>query len=83
MTYEKKLYCGIQPRRYYIKHTSKPENILDKKYYSMGKAKYLISEGANFILMRYLAITRYMGNFELSTMYINGDMCRNIYVSFF
>ncbi|KAF5292643.1 hypothetical protein FQR65_LT11195 [Abscondita terminalis] len=76
---EKKLYVGIQPRRYYIKHTSNVDKVFDKKYYSMEKTRDFISEGANFVLMRYLSVTRYIGKFELSCMYINGSMCRNIY----
>lgn len=51
-----------------------------RKYYPLSKTKDMIGEGANFILMRYLAITKYTGLFEMSTIYINGDMCRNIYV---
>ncbi|KAF2904558.1 hypothetical protein ILUMI_01605 [Ignelater luminosus] len=76
---EKSIYCGIQPRRYYVKYRSTLENLLDRKYYSMVRTRDLVCEGANFILMRYLAITRFIGHFELSTMYINGDLCRNIY----
>ncbi|KAK4877793.1 hypothetical protein RN001_010299 [Aquatica leii] len=79
VTNEKVLYFGIQPRRYYIKHMSTLEKLLDKKYYSMEKACNLIGEGANFILMRYLAVSRHIGIFELSSMYINGDMCLNVY----
>lgn len=77
---EKRLYVALQTKRYYLKVTSKKEQFLERKFYKLDKTKNYISEGANFLLMRYLAITQYSGNFELSTMYINGDMCRNIYV---
>ncbi|KAF5291752.1 hypothetical protein FQA39_LY14240 [Lamprigera yunnana] len=77
---QKTLYFAIQQGRYYIKHTSTLEGLCDKKYYSMQKTANLVGEGANFILMRYLAITLYIGKFELSAMYINGDMCQNVYI---
>ncbi|XP_076256135.1 ciliogenesis-associated TTC17-interacting protein [Rhynchophorus ferrugineus] len=72
------LYCALQENAYYVKHTSLEQQD-SRKYYPLSKTKDFVGEGANFILMRYLAITKYKGNFELSTMYINGDMCRNIY----
>lgn len=77
----KSLYVAIQCQKYYLHHVSKPDNFQERKYYNLCKTFGLVCEGANFILMRYIAITRYSGTFELSTMYINGDMCRNIYVS--
>ncbi|KAI4454814.1 riia domain-containing protein 1 [Holotrichia oblita] len=77
---EKSIYVGLFKKYYYIKHQSNDEPpIDDRKFYSLQKAKDYISEGANFLLHRYLARTIYIGSFELSTMYINGDMCRNIY----
>ncbi|CAG9772739.1 unnamed protein product [Ceutorhynchus assimilis] len=78
---EKRLYFALMKDKYYIKYRDCSEAISDDKrnYYSLSKTKDLIGEGANFILMRYLAITRYRGVFELSTIYINGEMCRNIY----
>lgn len=78
---EKNLYVALQTKRYYLKITSKKENTMEQMFYKLNKTKHFISEGANFLLMRYLAVARFMGQFELSTMYINGDMCRNIYVS--
>lgn len=78
---EKTLYVALQIKRYYLKITSKRDEVLERKFYKLDKTKYYVSEGANFLLMRYLAIVNYIGQFELSTMYINGDMCRNIYVS--
>ncbi|XP_060533875.1 uncharacterized protein LOC132706524 isoform X2 [Cylas formicarius] len=76
------LYVALQRNKYYLRHQSTLENVMTKKkYYPLGKTKDFVGEGANFILMRYLAITKFEGMFELSTMYINGDMCRNIYVS--
>lgn len=78
---QKSLYVGLFKKYYYIKHQSNDEPpVDDRKFYSLLKAKDYISEGANFLLHRYLARTIYIGSFELSTMYINGDMCRNIYV---
>lgn len=78
---EKTLYVALQIKRYYLKMTNKKEEVVERKFYKLDKTKYFVSEGANFLLMRYLAIVNYMGQFELSTLYINGDMCRNIYVS--
>ncbi|XP_056634580.1 uncharacterized protein LOC130443780 [Diorhabda sublineata] len=76
---EKSLYIGLLSKKYYVRHTSSKEDVDRRKYYSLAKCQNLVCEGANFILMRYLAITRYKGEFELSTTYINGDLCRNIY----
>ncbi|CAH1982201.1 unnamed protein product [Acanthoscelides obtectus] len=76
---EKTLYVALQRQKYYICHTSNQEGIEERKYYKLTKTYNMICEGANFLLMRYLAIKRYTGTFELSTIYINGDMCRNIY----
>lgn len=77
----KSLYVALQSKRYYLKVTSKSDKFSERKFYKLDKTKYYISEGANFLLMRYLAVTKFSGSFELSTMYINGDMCRNIYVN--
>ncbi|CAG9857564.1 unnamed protein product [Phyllotreta striolata] len=79
---EKSLYVGLQRRKYYLRHAftlNDDEPVEERKYYSLAKARNLMGEGANFVLMRYLAITQYKGDFELSTTYINGNMCRNIY----
>ncbi|XP_072382624.1 ciliogenesis-associated TTC17-interacting protein isoform X2 [Diabrotica undecimpunctata] len=70
---------GLQHRKYYVRHCSSKEETDNRRYYSLAKCQDLICEGANFILMRYLAITRYEGQFELTTTYINGDLCRNHY----
>lgn len=79
---EKTLYVALQPhKRYYVRATGRHEEVSERKFYKLEKAKNYVSEGANFLLMRYLAVIKYKGQFELSTMYINGDMCRNIYVS--
>lgn len=74
---EKSLYVGLQKDKYYVHHQTNGYD--EKKYYSLRKTRDLLCEGASFILMRYLALTKYTGIFELSTIYINGDICRNIY----
>ncbi|XP_050315517.1 ciliogenesis-associated TTC17-interacting protein-like [Anthonomus grandis grandis] len=77
---EQILYYALQDNKYFVKHRESFEVTREnRKYYPLIKANNLIGEGANFILMRYLAIKKYKGTFELSTMYINGDLCRNIY----
>ncbi|CAH1118464.1 unnamed protein product [Phaedon cochleariae] len=76
---EKSLYVALQKNKYYLRTTSSPPDIQERKYYGLGKTHDFVGEGASFILMRYLAVTRYTGSLELSTTYINGDMCRNIY----
>lgn len=76
---DKTLYVALQNGKYYI-HV-KEQEFEERKYYSLVKTKDFVGEGANFVLMRYLALIKYTGTFELSTTYINGDMCRNIYVS--
>ncbi|XP_030754786.1 ciliogenesis-associated TTC17-interacting protein-like [Sitophilus oryzae] len=74
------LYTALQQDKYYVRHHANIEKESEtRKYYPLSKAKDYVGEGANFLLMRYLAITRYVGTFELSTIYINGSMCRNIY----
>lgn len=65
-----------------MRHTGSLENLDLRKYYPFFITKNLMLEGASFLLMRYLAVTKFVGTIELSTMYINGEMCRNIYVSF-
>lgn len=79
---EKSLYTAMKKNYYYVKHTAFANSVDDRKLYSMKKMQGYVSENANFVLMRYLAIRRYFGNFELSCCYINGDMCRNIYECF-
>lgn len=79
---EKHLYVGLQRNKYYVHHRYERNDVDDRKYYSLTKTRDMVCEGANFVLMRYLALTKYSGTFELSTMYINGSMCRNIYVRF-
>lgn len=77
---EKSIYVAIQNNKYYMRHTSTLQDLDLRKYYPFFITKNLVLEGANFLLMRYLAITRHVGTIELATMYINGEMCRNIYV---
>lgn len=76
---EKTLYVALQHEKYYI-HVKEKE-FEERKYYSLVKTRDFVGEGANFVLMRYLALSKFTGTFELSTTYINGDMCKNIYVS--
>ncbi|XP_025830962.1 ciliogenesis-associated TTC17-interacting protein-like [Agrilus planipennis] len=76
---EKMLFVALQKGKYYVKTHSTVDDSVEKKFYSFRVTKNFVSEGANYVLMRYLAITRYIGEFELSSMYINGTMCRNIY----
>ncbi|KAG5873451.1 hypothetical protein JTB14_007218 [Gonioctena quinquepunctata] len=76
---EKSIYIAMQDNKYYMRTTSLKDKLEERKYFSLEKACKLVAEGANFILMRYLAITRYHGQFELSTVHINGGLCRNIY----
>ncbi|CAH0548771.1 unnamed protein product [Brassicogethes aeneus] len=78
---QKTCYTGMQHNKYYVRNTCSRNEIDKRRYYSMIKMKNYISEGANFVMMRYMVIARYIGTFELSTMYLNGDLCRNIYVS--
>ncbi|KAH0821139.1 hypothetical protein GEV33_001651 [Tenebrio molitor] len=68
------LYVNSQEDFYYLRHDKKKDI-----FYSPKKARNLICEGASFILMRYLAIAKFVGTFEVTTLYINGDLCRNIY----
>lgn len=78
--HEKSLYVALENNKYFIKHADNKEGIGIKKHYSLKRTCMLIGEGASFLLMRLLAINRFIGTFELSTLYINGDLCRNIYV---
>lgn len=82
-TNTKTLYVGLQKDKYYWRHTSttEDENMDDRQYYSTVKMQNYVSEGANLVLMRYLVVARHLGPFELAAMYINGELCRNIYVS--
>ncbi|XP_044260660.1 ciliogenesis-associated TTC17-interacting protein-like [Tribolium madens] len=68
------LYVSSQENFYYLRHDKRKDI-----FYSPKKARNLICEGANFVLMRYLAITKFVGFFETTTLYINGSLCRNIY----
>lgn len=77
----KKLYICLIEGKYFVKHYNSTDNIKECKYYSLQKMKRYVSEGANFLLMRYMAITRFVGPLEMSCAYINGDMCLNVYVN--
>lgn len=74
---DKNLYIALQKGKYYLHYRG--ADYEEKKQYSLVKTRDLVCEGANLILMRYLALTKYTGTFELTTTYINGDLCRNIY----
>ncbi|KAJ8916532.1 hypothetical protein NQ315_000174 [Exocentrus adspersus] len=76
---EKSLYTSIQNKKYYTRHTCNHLDLDVRRYYPFTVTKNMVLEGANFLLLRYLAITKYVGIFELSTQYIDGSMCRNIY----
>lgn len=77
-------YAGIQELGLYVKNTfktlSNPKTEVTMRTYPVTSITKLICEGANFLLMRLLAIYSFVGKFEMSTLYINGDLCRNIYV---
>ncbi|XP_063925200.1 ciliogenesis-associated TTC17-interacting protein-like isoform X2 [Zophobas morio] len=68
------LYVNSQENFYYLRHDKNKD-----MFYSPKKARNLICEGSNFILMRYLAMTKFVGTFETTTLYIDGSLCRNIY----
>ncbi|XP_044763028.1 ciliogenesis-associated TTC17-interacting protein [Coccinella septempunctata] len=75
---QKQLYIYIGKKHYDVR--VQPAKDYCKKYcYSFRRARDFLSEGANFILMRYLAIVKFIGQFELSSIHIEGGLCRNIY----
>ncbi|XP_045466787.1 ciliogenesis-associated TTC17-interacting protein [Harmonia axyridis] len=75
---QKQLYIYIGKKHFDVRVV--PSKDLCKKYcYSFRRAQNFIGEAVNFILLRYLAITKFIGEFELSAIHIDGGLCRNIY----
>ncbi|KAJ8982229.1 hypothetical protein NQ317_013531 [Molorchus minor] len=58
---QKSLYVALQNHKYYLRHESTFEKFEERKYYGLNKTKELLCEGANFLLMRYLAVIEIPG----------------------
>lgn len=78
---KRQLYVGMQGDFYYVMNRSRIHSTGCSQMYPCNLVRNLITESSNFILMRYLAMIRYIGSFETCTLYLDGDLCRNIYYS--
>lgn len=76
------LYVSVQQHHIHLHHTQEGCSLIDDDTRTLPfeLTQNLIGEGANFALMRLLAQTKYIGQFEATTLYINGDLCRNLYL---
>ncbi|GLV38239.1 uncharacterized protein CBL_12886 [Carabus blaptoides fortunei] len=73
------LYVGSQLDHILVRHGPDQGGGRVKKVYSYAEIGDLVGEGANLVLMRLLALMKHVGEIEVSTMYITGDLCTNIY----
>ncbi|XP_061940766.1 ciliogenesis-associated TTC17-interacting protein-like isoform X1 [Apis cerana] len=80
--YEKTIFIGIEDNCYHVKltHTcpcDKSSEIKDLSFYTNSR---LISEGANILLMRYLALINYEGILSFQSISIDGDSTESNYI---
>ncbi|XP_043511565.1 ciliogenesis-associated TTC17-interacting protein [Frieseomelitta varia] len=80
--HEKTIFMGIEDDRYHIKLTrtctcNKSTETKDL-YFSTNST--LISEGANILLMRYLALINYEGTLYFENISIDGDVAKSNYI---
>lgn len=79
-TYLQSLYMAVQHNNVFVNHVLSSCSAENKteRYYDLNLSKLLLGEGATFVLMRVLALAKFVGQFELQSLYINGDICRTI-----
>ncbi|KAL3270999.1 hypothetical protein HHI36_021500 [Cryptolaemus montrouzieri] len=77
-TNEKKIFIFMGKKHYDVR-VDPGADYCSKYCYSFRRAQDFVGEAANFLLLRYLAIVRFIGTFELSAIHLDGALCRNIY----
>ncbi|XP_049868177.1 uncharacterized protein LOC126368313 [Pectinophora gossypiella] len=82
ITKERKNYMAICESGYYNKVTRicGDRHIVKRLYHTFEKAHDFLLEGANVVLLRYFAITRYKGTVKTYTVLMNGTICESVYV---
>lgn len=56
-------------------------HVVKRLYHNFDKARNFILEGANLVLLRYMAIRRFKGTVKTDTVMMDGSICESIYVS--
>ena len=56
-------------------------HFVKRLYHSFEAARNFLLEGANVVLLRYFAISRFCGRIVTDTVLINGIVCESVYVS--
>ena len=80
--HEKTIFMGIEDDRYHIKltRTCPCNKSIETKDLYFSTNSNLISEGANILLMRYLALINYEGTLCFENISIDGDVAKSNYV---
>ena len=80
--HEKTIFMGIEDDCYHIKltRTCPCNKSTETKDLYFSTNSNLISEGANILLMRYLALTNYEGTLYFENISIDGDLAKSNYV---
>ncbi|KAK1129416.1 hypothetical protein K0M31_019145 [Melipona bicolor] len=80
--HEKTIFMGIEDDRYHIKLTRicPCNKSTETKDLHFSTNSNLISEGANILLMRYLALINYEGTLYFENISIDGDVAKSNYI---
>ncbi|KAF9808761.1 hypothetical protein SFRURICE_016278 [Spodoptera frugiperda] len=83
LTKERRSYMAICESGYYNKVTRicGERHVVKRLYHNFDKARNFILEGANLVLLRYMAIRRFKGTVKTDTVMMDGSICESIYVS--
>lgn len=80
--HEKTIFMGIEDNFYHVKLTQicPCNKFTETKNLSFCTSSKLLSEGANILLMRYLALINYEGILSFESISIDGDLTKSNYV---
>ncbi|VVC89830.1 unnamed protein product [Leptidea sinapis] len=81
LTKERRSYMTISESGYYNKVTRicGERHIVKRIYHSFEEAHDFLLEGANVVLLRYFALSRYKGKLKSDTVLIDGMICESVY----
>ncbi|GBP61908.1 Ciliogenesis-associated TTC17-interacting protein [Eumeta japonica] len=82
LTKEKRSYIALCDNGYYnkVSRTCGELQSVKRLQHSFGDARDFLLEGANILLLRYLAVQRHRGNVKTATVLMNGAICESFYV---
>ncbi|KAF9414386.1 hypothetical protein HW555_007700 [Spodoptera exigua] len=83
LTKERRSYMAICENGYYNKVTRicGQRDVVKRFYHDFDKARNFVLEGANLVLLRYMAVRRFKGTVKTDTVMMDGTICESVYIS--